>query len=58
MFPSQYITLFENDKQTIANKIANEKNNNLCKEIIIAKKYNSVEELKADNGIDIYFDKI
>jgi len=58
MFPSQYINLFETDKQTIANQIANEKNNNLCKEIIIAKKYNSAEELKADNGIDIYFDKM
>lgn len=58
MFPSQYISLFDDDKQSIHDKISNGEGNNLCKQIIIAKRYSSIEELKADNGKDIYFDKI
>jgi hypothetical protein len=58
MFPSQYISLFDDDKQSIHDKISSGEGNNLCKQIIIAKRYSSIEELKADNGKDIYFDKI
>ena len=49
---------------TIIDIIASDKNNELlkpgenpCKNYIISKKYNSIEELEGDNGKEIFFDK-
>lgn len=50
---------------TIINIIADDKNNealrpgeNPCKNYIISKKYNTIEELEGDNGKDVFFDKL
>ena len=57
-FPSQFTNLFDDEKQEIKDKIKNEKGGDLCKEVIVAKKYASKEDLTRDNGVEIYFDKI
>uniref|UniRef100_A0A6C0LNI1 Uncharacterized protein n=1 Tax=viral metagenome TaxID=1070528 RepID=A0A6C0LNI1_9ZZZZ len=56
-FPTQFTNLFDDEKREIKDKINNEKNADLCAEVIIAKKYASRGDLERDNGIEIYFDK-
>jgi hypothetical protein len=56
MFPSEFSTLFEEEKKKIDEKskgLEDEK----CKSFVIAKYYDSIEALNADNDKIIYFDK-
>ena len=57
MFPSEYAALFETEKDKINKKYETEQKNDNCGPIIIAKQYNSLEELEQDNNKPIYFDK-
>ena len=57
MFPSEFTALFDDEKKEIDNSIKNKEANDACKTMIIAKYYTSIDDLKNDNGKDIYFDK-
>lgn len=57
MFPSEFINLFEEEKDNVSINIKDAEGKNKCKTIIIAKRYTTSEELQNDNGKDIYFDK-
>ena len=57
MFPSEYSALFEKEKDQINKKYEGEQKDDTCGPIIIAKQYNSIDELQQDNGKLIYFDK-
>ena len=57
MFPSEFSTLFEEEKKKIEDKIKKEAGDDTCKTITIAKHYSSLDELNADNERTIYFDK-
>ena len=57
MVPSEYSALFEKEKDKINSKYNNEEKNDKCGPIIVAKYYDSVEELSEDNNKNIYFDK-
>ena len=57
-FPSQFTSLFDDEKQAIATRIKNAEEKEGCKNHIVAKKYSSIEELNLDNNKDIYFDKM
>ena len=57
MFPSEYSALFEKEKDQINKKYEGEQKDDKCGPIIIAKQYNSIDELQQDNGKLIYFDK-
>jgi hypothetical protein len=56
MIPSEFNDIYRKEDKELDLKI-NESTNELCKNLPIAKKYNSKEELLSDNEIDIYFDK-
>jgi hypothetical protein len=56
MFPSEFSGLFEEEKEVLKSKEQDE-NDNTCKTILIAKYYNGLEALEADNDQLIYFDK-
>ena len=56
MFPSEFSSLFEEEKQ-IKDKKLKEQDNDKCNTIIVAKYYNSPEAIDADNDKLIYFDK-
>jgi len=56
MFPDNLSTIFEADKEKVDEEKAS-MNNDKCTTYIIAKQYNSVEEILLDNDKDIYFDK-
>ena len=57
MFPSEISSIFDNETKEIDKKKETEEENDKCKTMIIAKQYNSLEDLNQDNNIDIYFDK-
>jgi len=57
MFPSEYSALFETEKDKINKKYENEEKDDKCGPIIVAKQYVSEDELRQDNGRNIYFDK-
>ena len=57
MFPSELNAIFDLDKNKLNKSIAAESESNKCNNYIIAKKYTNKEDLFADNGKDIYFDK-
>jgi hypothetical protein len=57
MFPKELQQILEGDKSGIVNAIEKDKEDNKCTSYIIAKKYNSIEELTQDNGKTIYYDK-
>jgi hypothetical protein len=57
MFPSEYSALFETEKDKINKKYENEQKDDKCGPIIVAKQYVSEDELRQDNGRNIYFDK-
>ncbi len=57
MFPSEYSALFETEKDKINKKYEDEEKGDKCGPIIVAKQYVSEDELRQDNGRNIYFDK-
>jgi hypothetical protein len=57
MFPDDLASIFEQESKTNKELMLEYSKNNKCNTYIIAKQYTSVEELEADNGRDIYFDK-
>ena len=57
MFPSEYTSLFETEKDKIDKKYEREQKNDNCEPTIIAKQYVSLDELNQDNNKQIYFDK-
>ena len=59
MFPKELDQLFERDmRKNKDNLELDEKQNSMhCNKYVMAKRYRSAEELKADNDVDIYFDK-
>ena len=57
MFPNDVSSLFEDEKQYIDKKAKDQPENEKCKTIVIAKYYNSMDALEADNDKLIYFDK-
>jgi hypothetical protein len=57
MFPSEFSSLFEEEKNKLDGKLKKEEEKDKCKTVIIAKYYTSLEELNADDNRTIYFDK-
>jgi hypothetical protein len=57
MFPSEFSTLFEQEKTKLDDKMKTEEESNKCRTITIAKYYTSMDALKQDDGKTIYFDK-
>ena len=57
MFPSEFSTLFEEEKTKLDGKLKTEEESNKCRTITIAKYYTSMDALKQDDDKPIYFDK-
>ena len=57
MFPSEFSSVFEEEKNKLDSKLKKEEDNDKCKTIIIAKYYTSIDALNEDNDKIIYFDK-
>ena len=57
MFPSEFSTLFEEEKTKLDGKMKTEEESNKCRTITIAKYYTSMDALKQDDDKVIYFDK-
>lgn len=57
MFPNEFASILNQEKINKNNIIEEEKKKKTCKDIIIAKHYDSESDLTNDNEIDIYFDK-
>jgi hypothetical protein len=57
MFPSEFSSLFEEEKKKKDEELKKEKDQDKCAPILIAKYYASIEALDADNEKIIYFDK-
>jgi hypothetical protein len=57
MFPGEISSIFESEKETLKTKQKTEEENDTCKPMIVAKQYNSLDDLNQDNNIEIYFDK-
>jgi hypothetical protein len=56
MFPSEFSVLFEEEKEKLDKK-TNNFDEEKCKPTVIAKYYDSIDDLKADDDRLIYFDK-
>ncbi len=57
MYPDELKSVFENDKDKMKAIIEKDKNADKCTTYVIAKKYYSEEEVEADNGKVIFYDK-
>jgi hypothetical protein len=57
MFPTEFASLFDEEKKKIDGKLKEEEKDSKCQSFIIAKYYNSPEKLLADNDNTIYFDR-
>jgi len=57
MFPSNLTVLLEKEQTTIDKNLDKSEDTEKCKNFVIAKLYNSENELMADNNKDTYFDK-
>jgi len=57
MFPSEFSSIFEENKNSVDKKITEEEKQDKCKTMTISKFYNSMEALENDNDRVIYFDK-
>ena len=57
LFPSEFSTLFDQEKENLDKKLDKEENSNKCQTVIIAKYYTSLDELRQDNDKLVYFDK-
>lgn len=57
MFPKDVSELVELERKSKDEKMKNEDKNDKCDTIVIAKNYNSMEQMEKDNDIIIFFDK-
>ena len=57
MFPSEFSSLFEEEKITKDKFLKDKKTDDTCKTVLVAKYYDSIESLELDNEKQIYFDK-
>jgi len=57
MFPNSLTQIFNTDKSRMKEIVEKDKQKDKCSSFIIAKKYYSEDELKADNDKPIYYDK-
>ena len=57
MFPSEFSSLFTDEKTKLDKKLKEEDASDKCSTITLAKYYDSKEALENDNGKQIYFDK-
>lgn len=57
MFPSEFSSLFEEEKKKKDEDLKRQQSQDKCKTILVAKYYSSIESLEEDNGKIIYFDK-
>lgn len=57
IFPFSLTKILDSEKDNIKTNIDNDESSQNCNDIIIAKKYNSTQDLMNDNDIEIYFDK-
>ena len=57
MLPENVGEIIDGERNAYDDKIALEQQYNACATYIIAKQYNTIEELEHDNGKHIYFDK-
>ena len=57
MFPDNLASIFEQESKTNKELLLEYSKNNKCNTYILSKQYVSMEQLEADNGRDIYFDK-
>ena len=57
MFPSEFSNIFDEEKNKLDKKLNEENKEEKCKTVIIAKYYNNINELKADDDKTVYFDK-
>jgi hypothetical protein len=57
MFPSDFTSLLDNEKNNLNTKRNEAADADDCKSIIVAKQYKTYEELQQDNNKTIYFDK-
>lgn len=57
MFPSEFSSLFNEEKTKLDDKLKSEEESNKCRTITIAKYYTSLDTLKQDDNKTIYFDK-
>jgi hypothetical protein len=57
IYPNDLTSILDTQKKDIDKNISNDTSSEECRNIIVAKRYNSEEELMKDNNIEIYFDK-
>ena len=57
MFPNDISSIFENESNELVKKEKLVEEGDKCKPTIVAKQYNSLEDLNQDNNIEVYFDK-
>ena len=57
MFPNEITNIFDEENKTLQNQRQDEETNDDCKQMIVAKYYNSLESLMQDNDVEIYFDQ-
>lgn len=57
MFPDNLASIFEQESKTNKEMLLEYSKNNKCNTYVLSKQYISMEQLEADNGRDIYFDK-
>ena len=57
MFPSEFSSLFEEEKNKKDSDLKKVQSEDKCKPILVAKYYDSLEALESDNSKNIYFDK-
>ena len=57
LFASDISEIFEDNANVLNKTIKDDEKNNTCKNYIISKHYDTVEDVNADNGHDVYFDK-
>jgi hypothetical protein len=57
MFPSEFTSLFEEEKKNKEDALKQSQSDDKCKPILVAKYYGTLDALEADNNKIIYFDK-
>ena len=57
MLPNNVTKFLEDEQDFAKNNIKEAEESNTCKKYVVAKQYSSVQDLEADNGKKIYYDK-
>jgi hypothetical protein len=57
MFPNDLSNILDTEKNNLDKSLKEEEKADKCKTVTIAKYYNSIDELKADDSTTVYFDK-